>query len=193
MRTRSIILGYVTLTLLLTAGAAQSLSGSNTVFTDDIADGNVKTSDIRANAVTSSRIAPSSVFSSDIANNAVTGDDINESTIPGFKTILTARVSSIGVLLAGEATAAARVDVANGKYKVTFARSVAGCFAVASAGDHSDVTSGHIFDNQSVATQFVPGANVNGDDNAIFVISKVETDNNAVFTDSAFTLVVVCP
>lgn len=77
----STLVGFTVLTLLLTAGAAQSLAGSNTVFSDDIAAGAVRTSDINVNAVTSSRIANGSVFGGDIANNSVTGADIDESTL----------------------------------------------------------------------------------------------------------------
>jgi len=71
MRTRSTIIGYTVLTLLLTAGAAHSLSGSNTVFSDDIVDGAVTTADIKTNAISGSRIL----------DNAVTGADVNESTL----------------------------------------------------------------------------------------------------------------
>jgi hypothetical protein len=81
MRTRSTIIGYAFLTILLTAGAAQSLSSSNTVFSDDIVDGAVTTADVRANAVTGSRIL----------DNSVTGADIAESTL--HPRLLTARVA----------------------------------------------------------------------------------------------------
>jgi hypothetical protein len=70
------LIGYAALTIILTAGAAQSLSGSNTVFTDDIVDGAVTTPDIRANAVTSSRIITGGVFSSDVADGSLTIADI---------------------------------------------------------------------------------------------------------------------
>lgn len=82
MRTRSIILGYVALILLLTAGAAQSLSGSSTVFTDDIVDGQVRYPDIKDGAVTGKKIL----------DDSVSGADVKESTIPGFKKVYFARV-----------------------------------------------------------------------------------------------------
>jgi hypothetical protein len=75
------VVGYIVLTLILTAGAAQSLSGTNTVDTDDIIDGAVTTSDIRANAVTSSRIITGGVFGTDVADNSLKGVDIDESTL----------------------------------------------------------------------------------------------------------------
>jgi len=103
MRTWSTIIGYTLLTLLLTAGAAQSLSGSNTVFTDDIVDGAVTTPDIKANAVSGSKIL----------NNSVTGTDLNESTIPGFRRIFRAQVAATGTfasptftIVSGDASAA---------------------------------------------------------------------------------------
>ena len=65
------LLGYTALTVMLTAGAAQSLSGSNTVFTDDIASGNVFNSDLATNAVTGAKVYP----------NSVTGADVNEKSL----------------------------------------------------------------------------------------------------------------
>jgi len=75
------LLGYTALTIILTAGAAQSLSGSNTVFTDDLVAGAVTTSDIRANAVTSGKIATGGVFSSDIASGAVGSSEVADGSL----------------------------------------------------------------------------------------------------------------
>lgn len=68
--------GFTVLAVLLMAGAAQSLSGTNTVFTDDISDGNVQKSDIAANAVTTSRIRDGNVTRADIALGAVSSGRI---------------------------------------------------------------------------------------------------------------------
>lgn len=65
------LLGYTALTVILTAGAAQSLAGSNTVDTGDIVDGQVTYSDIRSNAITGSKIL----------DNSITGADIKDSTL----------------------------------------------------------------------------------------------------------------
>lgn len=75
------VLGYTALTVILTAGAAQSLAGSNIVFTDDIADANVTTKDIKDGNVTNYDLQDGSVVSSKIRDNTVTGADVNESTL----------------------------------------------------------------------------------------------------------------
>lgn len=62
---------YVALVVLLTAGAAQSLTGSNSVFTDDIAAGQVTYADLRDNAVTGRKILDNSVTGADVATGAV--------------------------------------------------------------------------------------------------------------------------
>ena len=70
-RPTATIVGYAALTLILTTGAAQSLSGSNTVLSDDIVDGQVTYADIRDNAMTGKKIL----------DNSITGADVNESTL----------------------------------------------------------------------------------------------------------------
>lgn len=135
MRTRSAILGSAALAVLLTAGAAQGLSGSNTVYTDDIVDGQVTTSDIRENAVTSSRIATGGVFGTDVADNSLTGADINESTL-AIKKVYAARVNSDGSLVAGGDATSTTHDATFAIYTVTFPRDVSNCTAVASEDSH---------------------------------------------------------
>ena len=93
---RSNIVGYIALFLVLTAGTAYALPGSNTVFSDDIVngqvqavdlspssvgttrliDGGVATADLRAGAVTSAKIADGQVQAADIAANAVGGSQL---------------------------------------------------------------------------------------------------------------------
>jgi hypothetical protein len=68
---RSTIIGFATLIVLLSAGAAQSLSGTNTVDSGDIVDGQVAYSDIRSNAITGSKVL----------DNSIAGTDISESTL----------------------------------------------------------------------------------------------------------------
>jgi hypothetical protein len=65
------ILGYIALTVILTAGAAQSLTGRNTVDSGDIIDGTISTSDLKTSAVSGSKIL----------NNAVTGTDVDEASL----------------------------------------------------------------------------------------------------------------
>lgn len=71
MKVRSAVLGTAVLVVMLTAGAAQSLAGSNTVFSDDIVDGQVAYADIRDNAMTGKKIL----------DNSVTGADVNEASL----------------------------------------------------------------------------------------------------------------
>jgi len=76
MKKTHAIFAFVALTVLLTAGAAQSLAGSNTVFSDDIVDGQVKFADIKPDAVTSSRIRTDAVGASEIRADNVGSSEI---------------------------------------------------------------------------------------------------------------------
>jgi len=77
------IVSYAALTLILTAGAAQSLSGSNTVYSDDIVDGQVKGPDIKAGAVSGSKILDNSVTTTDINAGALVYEtDGDQVTLP---------------------------------------------------------------------------------------------------------------
>jgi hypothetical protein len=99
---RSNIIGYVALFFALSTGSAVALSGSNTVFTDDIANdtqpasggnpaGGLVAADLRPNSVGTSEVAadslgagdlaPSSVGTSEVVNNSLTGTDVNEATL----------------------------------------------------------------------------------------------------------------
>ncbi len=88
---RANLVGYFALFLVLTTGSAVALNGSNTVFSDDIVNGEVKTPDLGANSVATGKIADgqvtapdlgaNSVNSSKVTDNSLTGADINESTL----------------------------------------------------------------------------------------------------------------
>jgi hypothetical protein len=103
---RSNVIGYVALFFALSTGSAVALSGSNTVFTDDIVDNEVRTADVRNDSLTggglaaadlkagsvgtsevaadslgAGDLAPSSVGSSEVANDSLTGADVNEATL----------------------------------------------------------------------------------------------------------------
>lgn len=78
---RSTVVGFAILIVLLSAGAAQSLSGSNTVFSDDIVDGTVRHADIKANSLGGSRLLDNSITGAKIRKNTVTGDDVNEASL----------------------------------------------------------------------------------------------------------------
>jgi hypothetical protein len=78
---RSTIIGFAVLVILLTAGAAQSLDGSNTVFGDDIVDGTITTPDLKVGSISGSRLLDSGITSSKIYDNTITGVDVNEATL----------------------------------------------------------------------------------------------------------------
>jgi hypothetical protein len=69
-------------------GSAAALSGSNTVFTDDIVDNEVRTADVRNDTLAGGGLAaadlqPNSVGTSEVATNSLTGADINEASLTG--------------------------------------------------------------------------------------------------------------
>jgi hypothetical protein len=188
MRTRSIILGCVALTLLLTAGAAQSLSGSNTVFTDDIADGQVRYPDIRDGAVTGKKIL----------DDSVTGADVKESTIPGFKRVYFARVMFVyadgtesgpkGARLYGGNATSATINEATLEYKVTFPVNVATCASTVTSGTVPGLVPPEAAINpqsRPVASTRIAAANPND----VFVTFMQATNASA----DNFSLVLVCP
>lgn len=162
---RSAIVGFAILFVLMTAGAAQSLSGSNTVFTDDIVDGAIYNPDIHDRAVTGRKIL----------DDSVTGVDLNEATIPGFKRTYIAKVNLDGTLASGDATSSLRYNP--GLYYVYFpaaAKITYGCAAVATS-----------------RTQYSPTGYVNTTVNTDYVSVRVTA--NAANADRPFDLVVVCP
>jgi len=78
---RSNVIGYVALFLVLTGGTAYALDDSNTVFTDDIVNGEVRAADIRGDAVTSPKVLNGALAGVDVADDTITGADVNESTL----------------------------------------------------------------------------------------------------------------
>ncbi len=103
---RGNIIGYVALFFALSTGSAVALTGSNTVFSDDIVDNEVRTADVRNDTLTggglaaadlkpgsvgtsevsadslgAGDLAPSSVGSSEVANDSLTGTDVSEATL----------------------------------------------------------------------------------------------------------------
>jgi hypothetical protein len=172
VRARSTILGFAVLTILLTAGAAQSLSGSNTVFTDDIVDNNVTNADLGTNSVTSSKVAP----------NSLTGSDINEASIPGFKKVLVAHVDADGDLLAGS-DATASDDSSAGRYLVTFPLAVAACAKSVTVSEFPDAN-GQFFIGPTTSV-----SNATDNTNALQVNISAPNANPVA---SQFSLIVVC-
>jgi hypothetical protein len=77
---RGNVVGYVALFLVLTGGTAQALQGSNTVFSDDIVNRDVKTADLGFKSVTANRLAPNSVRSGRVVDDSLTGADVSNLT-----------------------------------------------------------------------------------------------------------------
>jgi hypothetical protein len=86
---RGNVVGYVALFLALSGGTAYALEGSNTVFSDDIVDNEVKTQDIRTvitddlgdAAVTTVKIADGAVTTGKLADGAITGAKVQDGTL----------------------------------------------------------------------------------------------------------------
>lgn len=72
--------GFLALFFVLTTGSAYALAGHNTVFSDDIVNGAVKSKDVR----------DASLTGGDVADESLTGSDIDESslgTVPDAGTV----------------------------------------------------------------------------------------------------------
>jgi hypothetical protein len=80
---RGNVVGYIALFLVLTGGTAQALNGSNTVFSDDIVNRDVKTADLGIGAVTTNRLAPNAVKTGRVADGTLTGTDVADGSIAG--------------------------------------------------------------------------------------------------------------
>ena len=79
---RSNIVGYVAVFLALT-GTATALNGSNTVFSDDITDGEVKSADVATNAIRTTKIGPGQVRNADLGAGAVDGAKVADASLTG--------------------------------------------------------------------------------------------------------------
>ncbi len=69
--------------LVLGGGSAVALSGSNTVFSDDIVDGEVETADLATGAATNPKLASGAVNSPKVAANSLTGADVADTNSLG--------------------------------------------------------------------------------------------------------------
>jgi hypothetical protein len=69
-------IGMIALLVALTGGTAYALDGSNTVFTDDIVNGEVKVADIGQGAVATEEIANGQVKAADIGDGEVMAAEI---------------------------------------------------------------------------------------------------------------------
>jgi hypothetical protein len=78
---RGNVVGYVALFCFAMSGTAVALDGSNTVFSDDIVNGEVKSADIGTSEVTSPDIANGTVVSVDIGPGGVDTADVADDAI----------------------------------------------------------------------------------------------------------------
>jgi hypothetical protein len=74
-------IGVIALLLVLTGGTAYALDGSNTVFSDDIVNGDVKTDDIGNAEVKVADVGQAAVATDEIANNQVKTGDIGDGEV----------------------------------------------------------------------------------------------------------------
>jgi hypothetical protein len=79
---RSNIVGYFAVFLTL-SGTAIALDGSNTVFSDDITDGEVKSADLATNAIRTTEIGPEQVRNADLGAGAVGGVKVADLSLTG--------------------------------------------------------------------------------------------------------------
>jgi hypothetical protein len=92
--------------LVLSGGTAVALSGSNTVFSDDITDNEVKTSDVRNDTLVGGGLAaadlqPGSVGTSEVAANSLNGGDVDESQLDATPLRTRAAEGGCGATVAG--------------------------------------------------------------------------------------------
>jgi hypothetical protein len=76
------VAAYLSLFLVVTGGTAFALSGSNTVFSDDITNGQVKNSDVGANAIGGGKVGNDSLTGADV--RALAGGDVNDNSLTGL-------------------------------------------------------------------------------------------------------------
>lgn len=154
------VMATIAVFLVLTGGTAIALNGSNTVFSDDIVNGQVKAADIGSNAVGSGKIADGSVQgvdildgtvdspdildggvgNNDVAKNAITSGKVKDESLTGAD-VLNDSLTGLDVAESslGEVPSASSADSLNGKTATELEGARA--YAIV-AGDACDVNSG---------------------------------------------------
>jgi len=167
MRNRSAIIGYAMLTVILTAGAAQGLAGTNTVTSDDIVNETIKSSDVLNNSLTTS----------DIKNGSLRTSDFYAS-VPN---VYFAQVDANGNLEGGNAVDAS--DESIGEYTVKFSGTDARNFAwTGSEADFPD--GGPINGRRLISTDA---------DSSSSEVTVHTSRADGVAEDASFALVGICP
>src|SRR5215217_2863344 len=80
------VVASLSLFLVLSGRTAVALTGSNTVFSDDIVDNQVRSADVRndtlaGGGLTAADLRAASVGGSEVTNDSLTGGDVKESTL----------------------------------------------------------------------------------------------------------------
>jgi hypothetical protein len=78
---RSNVVGYIAIFLFAMSGTALALDGSNTVFSDDITNGEVKAADIGNGEVGSVDLANDGIVSADLADDSVNTNKIVDGAV----------------------------------------------------------------------------------------------------------------
>lgn len=88
---RNNVVGYIAVFIAL-GGTASALQGSNTVFSDDITNREVKSADVATNAIKNAKLADNAVGSAEVINDSLTGEDVAEASLDS--TVVQRRVAS---------------------------------------------------------------------------------------------------
>ncbi len=80
---RSNVVGYIAIFLFASGGTAFALAGTNTVFTDDIVNGEVRTADIQEDAINGNKIHDDSTASRHVVDNTLQSEDVLDGTLTG--------------------------------------------------------------------------------------------------------------
>jgi len=172
-------MGALALFLVLSGGTAYALAGSNTVFTDDITDGNVTSADIKDGGILYGDIKDGAITGRKILDNSMTGTDINEGTL-AIPKIHTTAVSLAGAKVLGTGTA---THIGTGVYAVDYGFPVTNCTAQATTGSLDAVAS---FANHA-ETEVYPGWDDVDDTVRVFFVQEGQA------VDTSFFLTLVCP
>jgi hypothetical protein len=83
------VMATIAVFLVLTGGTAVALNGSNTVFSDDIVNNEVRSADVRDDTLSSgglkaTDLKPSSVGASEVADGSLNDEDISQGTFVNF-------------------------------------------------------------------------------------------------------------
>jgi hypothetical protein len=166
------VISTLCLFLLLTGGTAVALSGTNTVFTDDIANDTLPAGGGNpAGGLVAADLRPNAVGSSEVMNFGLSNQDVG---------VLFAEVNSSGTLADSSGGGVTTVSHGSGNYDVDFARNVAACTAVATVGP----STGSILPPGEVSLTDTPG-------NAESV-SVITWNSDGTSANRPFRLVVVC-